>query len=278
MARRLGTLLSSLTVSAVCALALAAAAAAGTVTPGPGASPNADDASTLYTIVGVVALAIVLAVNLALLYAVGSFRARRERESSQIHGNARVQGLAATVAAAGSLAVLALGFAFLDAVRDPEPSGPDGLSAAANRTAQRDLKLSSTTAKDALRVKVSGQQWLWRFEYPDATFSYHELVVPVDTTVLLDIRSVDVVHTWWVPALGGKFDAVPGTLNRTWFKADRKGTYEGRSTTLSGPAYATMRARVRVVDVPEYKSWLTRQKADIGAAQAAVQDGPPEGA
>lgn len=211
------------------------------------ASPNAEDSQALYAIALIVALALVVAVNLAILYAARAFRAGRDRAPSEVSGGPRVQLLVAGAAAAGAAVMLALGFAFLDSVRSPEPSGPRGLE-----------------------VRVSGQQWLWRFEYDDETFSYGELVVPVDTTVLLDIGSTDVVHTWWVPALGGKFDAVPGSVNRTWFKAEREGVYRGRSATFSGPGYAAMRATVRAVGVPEFKAWLERRRADIATAQAAV--------
>jgi cytochrome c oxidase subunit II len=112
---------------------------------------------------------------------------------------------------------------------------------------------------------------VWRFEYPDGTFSFHDLVVPVDTTVVLQLDSTDVVHRWWIPELGGKFDAVPGRTNQTWFRADEEGTYDGQSAAFSGAGYATMRARVVVVSVPEYKAWLDRQSEDLQQAQEAVQ-------
>ena len=78
---------------------------------------------------------------------------------------------------------------------------------------------------------------------PTATYTYYELVVPVDTAVVVKLDSTDVVHRWWVPGLGGKFDAVPGETNSTWFKADEEGVYDGQSYAFSGPAYAVMRTR-----------------------------------
>jgi cytochrome c oxidase subunit II len=80
-----------------------------------------------------------------------------------------------------------------------------------------------------------------------------------------------VVHRWWVPGLSGKFDATPGESNSTWFKADEEGIYDGASYAFSGASYAAMRTRVRVVDVPEYQSWLAQQAADIQSAQQFVQ-------
>ena len=136
----------------------------------------------------------------------------------------------------------------------------------------RELPLPAIGPDDALlQVEACGQQWLWRYEYPDGTYSYYELVVPVDTAVILNLCSTDVVHRWWVPGLGGKFDAVPGESNRTWFKADEEGEYDGQSYAFSGAGYAVMRTRVRVVDVPTYQAWLEEQAAGIQEAQSFVQ-------
>jgi cytochrome c oxidase subunit 2 len=127
-----------------------------------------------------------------------------------------------------------------------------------------------------LVINAIGQQWLWRFEYPGGrpgqrTFSYGELVVPVDTTVLLNITSTDVLHTWWIPALGGQVQAVPGTTSETWFKADEVGEYSGRSTLFSGTGYPTMRAWVKVVTVPEYQAYVDQLGKDLAEAQGIVQ-------
>ena len=107
-------------------------------------------------------------------------------------------------------------------------------------------------------IEATGQQWIWRYEYPDGTFSYYELVVPVDTAIVVKLGSTDVVHRWWVPGLGGKFDAVPDQSNQTWFKADEEGSYDGASYQFSGASYAAMRTRVQALSVPEYEAWLDR--------------------
>jgi cytochrome c oxidase subunit II len=165
-----------------------------------------------------------------------------------------------------ALVIFIFGVIVTESARQVEPTGTDGLT-----TAQKDLDLPSGDTQP-LEITVSGQQWLWRFEYPDGTFSYHDLVVPVDTEVLLDLESTDVLHRWWVPELGGMFDAVPGQSNQAWFKADETGTYEGQSTAFSGPAYAQMRARVTVLEPADYESWLEQQSADIKEAQDVVRD------
>jgi cytochrome c oxidase subunit II len=256
----------------VLALLVAAPAAfAAPFAPRDAHSPSAEDTTTVYWVMFAIAALVVVAVNVALIAAVARFRARRGSEPARLRGGRRIQPRAAAALGVLAVGVFVLGVVFTGKVRDVEPSGPQGLEASSVRTAQLGVQPPAGET-EPLRILVSGQQWVWRYEYPDGTFSYYELVVPVDTTVLVQLDSTDVVHRWWVPALGGKFDAVPGRSNETWFRADSEGTYEGRSAAFSGPGYATMRAQVRVVSVPEYQAWLEQQAADIQEAQAAVQE------
>ena len=95
-------------------------------------------------------------------------------------------------------------------------------------------------------------------------------MVPVDTTVSIDLESTDVIHTWDVPELAGKRDAVPGKHNRVVFRADEEGIYRGQSATLSGQAYAAMRTEVEVVSPEAYEEFVKTQKSDIQAAQDRV--------
>ena len=165
-----------------------------------------------------------------------------------------------------------LGVVETDNAKKVEASGPNGLQATSSLTAQRSLDLPVTSASNApLQINACGQQWIWRYEYPNGTYSYYELVVPVDTTVILHLCSTDVVHRWYVPGLSGKFDATPGESNSTWFKADETGDYDGASYAFSGASYAVMRTRVHVVDVPTYQAWLEQQAAGIQQAQQFVQ-------
>ncbi len=121
-----------------------------------------------------------------------------------------------------------------------------------------------------LTIKATGQQWLWRYDYPNGAFSYYKLVVPVDTAVKLELLSTDVVHAWDVPDLSGKRDAVPGKTNEVVFNADEEGEYSGQSATLSGQAYGAMRTAVDVVSPQAYEAFLEQQKADIESAQERV--------
>jgi len=251
-------------------LVLPSAAHAAPFSPEPGHSPNADTTTTIYWIMFAVAAVVVVAVNVALIGAVVRFRARRGREPARVRAGRRVQPRVGALLGVVAVVIFVVGIVTTTQVRDVAPSGPEGLEASSARTAQLDLSLPEGDS-EPLRILASGQQWVWRFEYPDGTFSFYELVVPVDTTVVLQLDSTDVVHRWWIPELGRKFDAVPGRTNQTWFRADEEGTYDGQSAAYSGAGYATMRARVRVVSVPEYQAWLDQQGKDLQDAQEAVQ-------
>ncbi len=108
-----------------------------------------------------------------------------------------------------------------------------------------------------LTVCVQGRQFIWRYTYGDGClnnsfnaklpYSYTTMVVPEHTTVVLKIQSTDVIHSWWVPSMGGKVDAVPGYTTYTWFKAYHTGMYTGHCAQLCGTNHAAMVAYVHVV-------------------------------
>ena len=128
---------------------------------------------------------------------------------------------------------------------------------------------------NALRISVTAQQYLWRYDYEgqeDQLFSFHTLYVPVNTTVTLEASSSDVVHSWWVPKLGGKIDVVPTYENETWFRAEEEGTFEGVCAELCGDGHADMRTRVVVLPVDEYEAWAEQQVEDIKEAQTGLAE------
>lgn len=218
-------------------------------------SPGTDQIDTLFWIGLLAATIIVVAVNLALFYAVRKYRAGRGSEPSPLEGGRGAQLRAGGVLAAFAALLFVLGVVFTQKANEAPASGPDGLASAAS---------------EPLAIKATGQQWLWRYDYPNDAFSYYKLVVPVDTAVELELLSTDVVHTWNVPDLAGKRDAVPGKTHRVLFRADEEGTYTGESATLSGQAYASMRTAVEVVSPGQYEAFVKEQKADIEAAQDRV--------
>jgi cytochrome c oxidase subunit II len=250
----------------------------GFLSPPSAHSPNADDLNTLYWVMLVIGLVLLIAINGALVAMVLRLRSERGRQPRRL-----VVKRPAQIGTAGAFAVIAivtfvLGIIETDNAKTVSASGPNGLQASALTTAQRTLGLpASSTSNAPLVIRACGQQWLWRYQYPDGTYSYYELVVPVDTAVVLHLCSTDVVHRWWVPGLSGKFDATPGESNDTWFKADRTGIYDGASYAFSGSSYAVMRTRVNVVDVPTYQAWLQQQSQGIQQAQAYVQQVNGEG-
>jgi cytochrome c oxidase subunit 2 len=241
------------------------------LSPPGGHSPNADDINTLYWVLLVIGIVLLLAINGALIALVMRFRSERGREPRRLVVRRPAQVGTAAVFALLALIVFVVGVVETHNAKKVEASGPDGLQASSLITAQKGLTVPVGGNTSPLEIKACGQQWIWRYEYPDGTYSYYELVVPVDTAVVLKLCSTDVVHRWYVPGLSGKFDATPGESNQTWFKADQTGIYDGASYAYSGASYAAMRTRVRVVDVPTYQAWLEQQAAGIQEAQTFVQ-------
>ena len=288
-------------LAALCALAALAVAAAPAQAVQLGLeephSPNAESISAAYWVMIAITFAVLIAINAALAVAVIRFRERRGREPTRF-----AAGRGALRPVVGSLALLAtaifvVGVIVTGDVREIEPSGPNGLGAAQtaqvgvsglpsaeaiegteSATGEEPISGAEPGETSPLLIDAIAQQWLWRFEYPGEqpagrrTYSYSELVVPVDTTVILNITSTDVLHTWWIPDLGGQVQAAPGDVTQTWFKADEVGRYEGRSTIFSGTGYPVMRAWVRVLTVPEYEEYVEQLTADLTDAQGIVAE------
>jgi cytochrome c oxidase subunit 2 len=249
-------------------------------TPKSGGSPNANQISELYKIILYIALVIFVLVEGALAYALIRFRKRKGVVPAQIRGNTRLE-VGWTVAAAVILVGLAvLTFAKLSSIQNPPNSGPDGAEVASGggllyASSERRLPPNGR----ALNITVIGRQYIWQYLYPGATepdglgapYSYEEMVVPTNTTVSLDIVSADVVHSWWIPELGGKFQAVPGFHNYTWFKIPKPGVFKGQCAILCGRGHARMIATVRALPPPQFEAWLARQKQLISTANHEAQ-------
>lgn len=210
--------------------------------------------------VGLVAAVLVVAIVLiALLGVVRRFRAARGAEPRQLTGPRRVQLPVAAVLTAFALALFVISIVLTDEARDTPGNGSNGL------VSEKGEPLSKP-----LEIEATGQQWIWRYDYPNGAFSYYKLVVPVDTAVRLRLHSTDVIHTWDVGDLAGKADAVPGKIHDVVFRANEEGEFRGQSATLSGQAYAQMRTAVEVVSADEFKAFVKQQKEDIDSAQEHV--------
>jgi cytochrome c oxidase subunit 2 len=248
-------------------LAAAAPASADFLTPESGGSPNADNIDSLYKLILVLAAIIFVGVEAALIWATIKFKARKGAVAAQIHGNTRLEIAWTAIPALILIFLTVFTFLKLPGIKNPAPNGPNGLDlASAAMYASTDQP--TAPAGKSLNIKVDGQQYVWRFQYPgkDDVFAYEEMVVPENTTVVLTITSDDVQHSWWIPKLGGKMDALPGYTNKTWFKA-KQGTYAGQCAELCGRNHANMLARVRVVSVEEYQDWFEQRKTDIKTAR-----------
>jgi cytochrome c oxidase subunit 2 len=272
MPRRLVFLLA---IAGVALAAFAAPAQATILGPRSGHSPNADDIRTAYWVALVVAVLIVVAVHAFLFAALFRFRARRGRTPRRFVAGPGAFLRPAVPLTVATLGLFVFGIVMTSKTRQVQPTEPGGLGAQAGLVAQVNGLSVPADAKQ-LDISVIGQRWLWRFEYPggqpgNKVFSYNELVVPVKTAVILHVTSTDVTHRWFVPALGGQVDAVPGKNSETWFRADREGVYPGQSTSYSGTSYAVMRAWVKVVSPQEYERFVKQKKKELAAAQGYVQ-------
>jgi cytochrome c oxidase subunit 2 len=146
----------------------------------------------------------------------------------------------------------------------------------------------SDKAQDAeFTLKVTGHQWYWSYEYPDhGGFSFdsnmvetkdlkegqirllsvdNEVVVPAETNIRVLITAADVMHSWAVPALALKKDAVPGRLNETWFRANKPGIYYGQCSELCGVRHGFMPIVVRAVSREEFDQWVAKAQKQFAA-------------
>jgi cytochrome c oxidase subunit 2 len=256
-------------------------------------SPNAVKTRTLYLIVFILGMIIFFAVEAILIYSLVKFRHRRRGGMlpAQIRGNTPLE-ISWTLGAAGILVIIAIvTFIFLPGIKNPAGSQPNGLVAEAKDDGMKFADQSSDSGKSAdvqfaslnqqpppgpankhLEIHVNGQQYLWRFDYPGSAgvFTYHDLVVPTGTTVVLNITASDVDHSWWIPALGGKADAIPSHVNHTWFRVDKPGSWWGNCAEFCGENHADMTARVIAVSPDQYKAFIAKQAADIKQSQALL--------
>ena len=269
--RRLGV---ALILVAIGSLILAPEALANFFTPKSGGSPNANAIHSLYKIILYIAAVVFVVVEGALVYSVFKFRAKKGAVAAQIHGNTRLE-IGWTVGAALILVVLTvITFVKLPTILNPPNSSADGFLTAS-------LTQPTPPNGKELTVCVQGRQYIWRYTYGNncnngafdfkLPYSYTEMIVPANTTIDLKIQSTDVIHSWWVPSLGGKVDAVPGYTTYTWFKAPHAGSvYRGQCAQLCGRQHYAMIAFVKVVTPQQYSAWLEYQRNAIATANDSV--------
>jgi cytochrome c oxidase subunit II len=207
-------------------------------------SQNAEGISDTYYLILAFTGAIFLLVEGALIVFVIRFRSRgrgREVEGPQVRGNTTLE-LAWTVAPVLILAAIG-GFVFYKL--------PD----------IKNVPAASAAGGERLEISVEGRQFYWQFTYPNGVVAVDQLRVPIDRVVRLKITApaYDVIHSWWIPALGGKRDAIPGKENEDWFRPTKVGTYRGQCAEFCGIQHAAMAAKVVVLPAQEFDSWLSEE-------------------
>ena len=221
------------------ALASAAAAAADNgLTPVTPESPNANAIKQTYWVILIITGIIFVLVEGALILFIVRFRSRgraRSQDGAQIHGSTKLETASTIVPVLILAGIAAFVFVKLPTIKNVPPANAAGGS---------------------LKIQVEGHQYYWKFDYPDGQVAVKTMVVPLQRVVKLTVVSPDVIHSWWVPALGGKIDAIPGGTNHTWFKAEKLGIYEVRCAELCGLEHAHMTGYVDVVTPAEYSSFL----------------------
>lgn len=139
--------------------------------------------------------------------------------------------------------------------------------------------VSAARSADTVTIRVSARQWWWQLEYddgrPGSTFSTaNEIYLPVGRPVELLLESHDVIHSFWLPALAGKLDVIPGRTNRMMIEADEVGIYRGQCAEFCGRAHAQMSLIAVAVTPDEFAEWLRRQSSDaIRSTDADVRTG-----
>lgn len=206
--------------------------------------PVADKQLELFNVLLWVMVVVFVLVEGALLYALIRYRSRPGQVPSRTHGNLPLE---ITWTVIPTILVLGLGiWSVITLFELEDPPSSEG---------------------SVLEVDVTGHQWWWEFEYPDAgggkrITTANELRIPVDQAVRLNLMSDDVLHSFWVPKLAGKLDVIPTRTNRMWFKADSSkidilpATFYGQCAELCGIAHAQMKMRVTVLTQKDYDAWV----------------------
>jgi cytochrome c oxidase subunit 2 len=257
-------------------LTLAQSASADCCTLKSGGSPNATSIASLYDIILVLGIIVFLTVMGFVCYSVWAFRAHKNPVALQIHGNTRLE-LGLTLSAALILVIIAT----VTFIKLPGIVNAPNSDASANAVLSASLTAPNPPNGQKLTICVTGRQFIWRYTYgadcnkkawvDRLPYSYQEMVVPAGETVSLLIQSSDVIHSWWVPALGGKVDAVPGFTTYAWFKAlHAKELYHGQCAQLCGRQHAFMTALVKVVTPQQYTAWIDQQSKLINEQNVQV--------
>ncbi|SCY25917.1 cytochrome c oxidase, subunit II [Thiohalorhabdus denitrificans] len=237
-----------------------------------GVTPLSGEVYNLHMLILWICVAIGIVVFGTMIYSIIRFRKRNGAEAAQFHESTTVEIIWTIIP-------------FLILV---------GMAIPATGTL---IDMEDASGSD-ITVKVTGYQWNWHYEYMGEGVDFYSnlatpvaeiqnqaaksedyllevdnrLVVPTDTKIHFLITAEDVLHSWWVPDLGMKKDAIPGFVNEMWARIDEPGVYRGQCTELCGRGHAFMPVVVEAKPPEEYRQWLEEQKQESAQAEA----GSPE--
>lgn len=229
----------------------------------------------------VVMAVIVVLVLFLLLYVMARFNARSNPVPSKTSHNTLIEVIWTVVPILILVGIAVPSFSLLIATHDPARAVP------------------GYDPEQAITIKATGSQWYWSYEYPDSgDISFdslmltdaertdpanqprllavdNEMVVPTGTVIRMQVIGADVIHSFAVPSLGFKIDAVPGRLNETWFLVENEGVYYGQCSELCGRDHAFMPIAVRAVSPEKFTAWAEAAKTDLGAAYKTIAEALP---
>jgi cytochrome c oxidase subunit 2 len=219
------------------------------------AGPVAATESGLFWMILAISLVIFILVEGALVYSVIRFRERPDSPTPyQNHGNMTLE-LIWTV-----IPTIVLFIVLFFTIRGLLQVAPEAEPAA-------------TAAQPKISVNAVGHQWYWSFYYQKYNVTTSDtLEVPVGTTVHVDLFSNNVIHSFWVPALTGKTDVIPGHANDKWFVADKVGEYMGECAEFCGQQHANMRFSVKVVSNDDFQTWISTQQQAAAAPTSTLAE------
>jgi cytochrome c oxidase subunit II len=225
-------------------------------------SPNGQDIYDLYKWISIPAIVIFLGVELALLWVVLRYRRSKQPVGyvpPQVHGHFWLE--IAWTAAPLAVVLAIAGFSSVTLLKDFQPVSTQDMT-----------------------VVVSGHQFGWDYKYENGLVVHQEgtlaadvtpFVVPVNTMVKLQFQGTDVIHSWWVPAISGKTDAVPGYDNVSWLKISQPGTWRGECAELCGVGHSTMQIIVQAMSQSDYDAWVKTQLAALNASPSPSPSASP---
>ena len=211
--------------------------------------PIAKQQKDLFILIFWVAAFVFIAVEGALIYLLVKYRYKNDKLPYQSHGNTRLE-IIWTIVPAIVLAFIAV--PTIQVIWDQQNGVPDDLG-------------------EPLRVEAIGHQWWFEFRYPDLEIvTANELYIPINRPINIKLQSEDVIHSFWIPKLGGKLDMVPLNDNYMWLLAEETGIYYGQCAEFCGVAHALMRFRAIAETEQNFETWVEGMRTESIPPHAAI--------